>query len=86
MGTLKHFDTDAMSIPPGAPQPSYILRGHATPIHVAKFIRGNTRLVTGDAEGWVVMWSLESRRGTAVWRAHEGVLLGVGEWGEGVVT
>ncbi|KAF7945910.1 uncharacterized protein EAE97_004948 [Botrytis byssoidea] len=75
-----------MSIPPGAPQPSYILRGHATPIHVAKFIRGNTRLVTGDAEGLVVMWSLESRRGTAVWRAHEGVLLGVGEWGEGVVT
>ncbi|KAF7925636.1 uncharacterized protein EAE98_006861 [Botrytis deweyae] len=75
-----------MSIPPGAPQPSYILRGHATPIHVAKFIRGNTRLVTGDAEGWVVMWSLESRRGTAVWRAHEGVLLGVGEWGEGVIT
>ncbi|KAF7872745.1 uncharacterized protein EAF02_008816 [Botrytis sinoallii] len=75
-----------MSIPPGAPQPSYILRGHATPIHVAKFIRGNTRLVTGDAEGWVVMWSLESRRGTAVWRAHEGVLLGVGEWGDGVIT
>ncbi|KAF7903445.1 uncharacterized protein EAF01_006494 [Botrytis porri] len=75
-----------MSVPTGAPQPSYILRGHATPIHAAKFIRGNTRLITGDAEGWVVMWSLESRRGTAVWRAHEGVLLGVGEWGEGVVT
>ncbi|APA12889.1 hypothetical protein sscle_10g076590 [Sclerotinia sclerotiorum 1980 UF-70] len=78
-----------MSIPPGAPQPSYILRGHATPIHVAKFIRGNTRLITGDAEGWVVLWSLETRRGVAVWRAHGGVLLGVGEWGErgeGIVT
>ncbi|KAJ8060642.1 hypothetical protein OCU04_010949 [Sclerotinia nivalis] len=75
-----------MSLPPGAPQPSYILRGHATPIHVAKFIRGNTRLITGDAEGWVVLWSLETRRGVAVWRAHEGVLLGVGEWGERIVT
>ena len=71
-----------MSLPPGAPQPSCILRGHATAIHVAKFIRGNTRLVTGDAEGWVVVWSLETRRSVAVWRAHEGVLLGVGEWGE----
>ncbi|KAB8298094.1 hypothetical protein EYC80_001856 [Monilinia laxa] len=76
-----------MSIPPGAPQPSYILRGHATPVHVAKFIRGNTRLVTGDAEGWVVVWSLETRRAAAAWRAHEGVLLAVGEWGgERVVT
>lgn len=76
-----------MSVSPGAPQPSYILRGHATPIHVAKFIRGNTRLVTGDAEGWVVIWSLETRRAVAVWRAHGGVLLGVGEWGgERIVT
>ncbi|CAD6448701.1 790d5970-e40e-4123-9d7d-12279f73b5bb [Sclerotinia trifoliorum] len=75
-----------MSIPSGAPQPSYILRGHASPIHVAKFIRGNTRLITGDAEGWVVLWSLETRRGVAVWRAHEGVFLGVGECGGWIVT
>ncbi|EPE28353.1 WD40 repeat-like protein [Glarea lozoyensis ATCC 20868] len=63
------------------PQPSYILRGHASQIHSTSFIRQNTRLITGDAEGWIVIWSIAIKRPVAVWRAHEGSILGTGAWG-----
>ncbi|KAM3069453.1 Astra associated protein 1 Asa1 [Clarireedia jacksonii] len=71
------------------PQPSYILRGHSHPIHATAFLRNNTRLLTGDADGWIAMWSTETRRAVAVWRAHEPgcSVLGMGVWGEeGVIT
>lgn len=70
-----------MALPPA--QPAYILRGHAAQIHSTAFIRSNTRLVTGDADGWVVVWSLEIKRPVAVWRAHEGAILGADSWGDG---
>lgn len=68
-----------MSLPPA--QPSYVLRGHTAQIHAVAFIRANTRLVTGDAEGWLVVWSLATKRATAVWKAHEGSIVGIAEWG-----
>lgn len=68
-----------MSLPPA--QPAYILRGHTAQIHSTSFIRSNTRLVTGDADGWIVSWSLASKRAAAVWRAHEGAILACAEWG-----
>jgi ASTRA-associated protein 1 len=68
-----------MSLPPA--QPAYILRGHAAQIHSVSFMRSNTRLVTGDADGWIVVWSLATKRPVAVWRAHEGTLLGASSWG-----
>ncbi|OBT68530.1 hypothetical protein VE03_01678 [Pseudogymnoascus sp. 23342-1-I1] len=70
-----------MSLPQPPPEATYIFRGHAAQIHSTQFIRGNTRLVTGDADGWIVLWGLASRRPTAVWRAHEAAILGVAEWG-----
>jgi WD40 repeat protein len=69
-----------MSLPPA--QPAYILRGHAAQIHSTTFIRANSRLVTGDADGWIVLWSMATKRATAVWRAHEGAILGCAEWGQ----
>ncbi|TAQ85930.1 hypothetical protein B7494_g5733 [Chlorociboria aeruginascens] len=68
-----------MSLPPV--QPAYILRGHSAQIHNTTFIRANTRLVTADAEGWVVIWDLSIKRPVAVWKAHEGSILGSCEWG-----
>lgn len=65
------------------PQPAYIFRGHSSPIHHTSFLRHNTRLCTGDSEGYLVIWSLATRRATAVWRAHEGAILRVEEWGSG---
>ncbi|KAM0348602.1 hypothetical protein ACHAPU_004036 [Fusarium lateritium] len=64
------------------PTPKSILRGHKSQIHAAAFIRSNERLVTGDADGFVVLWDLTIMRPRAVWRAHEKALLGLRGWGD----
>ncbi|KAI9728191.1 MAG: ASTRA complex subunit [Chrysothrix sp. TS-e1954] len=66
----------------GPPQPSYVLRGHAVPVHSLHFTRNNTRLLSGDAEGFVVCWSLVTKRAVASWQAHAGPILGLGSWGD----
>ncbi|KAL4802375.1 WD40-repeat-containing domain protein [Aspergillus unguis] len=57
--------------------PTYILRGHAAPIHALQIFNQNLRLVSGDAEGWIVIWDLIFKRPIAVWKAHEGAVLEV---------
>ncbi|KAL8939918.1 MAG: hypothetical protein Q9211_002522 [Gyalolechia sp. 1 TL-2023] len=63
-------------------QPSFILRGHSAQVHAVHFIHGNTRLLTGDADGWLVSWNLALKRPVAVWRAHTNAILGIGSWGD----
>lgn len=71
----------------GPPQPKAVLRGHKAQVHAAAFVRDNQRLLTGDAEGFVVAWDLTIMRPRAVWRAHENAILGVAGWGsERVIT
>ena len=62
-------------------QPKSILRGHKASIHAAAFVRANERLLTGDADGFVVAWDLTILRPRAVWQAHKGAILGLDEWG-----
>ena len=57
--------------------PKYILRGHAAPIHALDIFSQNLRLVSGDAEGWIVIWDLVTKRPVTVWKAHEGAVLEV---------
>ncbi|KAI9375800.1 WD40-repeat-containing domain protein [Aspergillus egyptiacus] len=57
--------------------PTYILRGHAAPIHALQIFHNNLRLVSGDADGWIVVWDLVFKRPVAVWKAHEGAVLEV---------
>ncbi|KAH6994188.1 WD40-repeat-containing domain protein [Fusarium venenatum] len=64
------------------PTPKSILRGHKSQIHAAAFVRSNERLITADADGFVVLWDLTIMRARAVWRAHEKALLGVRGWGD----
>ncbi|OAA46134.1 WD40/YVTN repeat-like-containing domain protein [Metarhizium rileyi] len=64
------------------PSPKFVLRGHKAAVHVATFIRRNERLVTGDSEGFVVLWDLTIMRPRAVWRAHANAILGIRGWGE----
>lgn len=59
------------------PTPIYILRGHAAPIHALQIFNQNLRLVSGDADGWIVVWDLIFKRPVAVWKAHEGAVLEV---------
>lgn len=55
--------------------PTYILRGHAAPIHALHLFDSNLRLISGDAEGWIVIWNMVSKRPVASWKAHEGAVL-----------
>lgn len=63
------------------PQPRAVLRGHKAPVHTAAFYRTNERLLTGDADGYVVSWDLTIMRPRAVWQAHENAILGLCGWG-----
>lgn len=66
-------------LPPA--QPAYILRGHSAQVHALHFTLDNQRLVTGDADGWLVSWNLAFKRPVASWRAHQKGILGIGSWG-----
>ena len=63
-------------------QPKSILRGHKAQVHTAAFVRGNDRLVTGDADGFIVAWDLAVMRPKAVWKAHASPILGIAGWGD----
>ena len=65
--------------PPASP--TYILRGHASPIHALHIFHQNLRLISGDADGWVIVWDLVFKRPVAVWKAHEGAILEVKGFG-----
>lgn len=71
-------------VPP--PTPFHILRAHASPLSVLRFGSDNTTLLAGDQSGTVSITDLRARRVRAAWKAHEGGVLGVGEWDGGVVT
>ena len=80
-------DVSRLSLAPAASfkslptaQPAYVLRGHAAAIHSVEFIRSNSGLITGDADGWVILWDVATRRPTAVWRAHESAILRTAAW------
>ncbi|KAH8425473.1 WD40 repeat domain-containing protein [Aspergillus melleus] len=67
--------------------PTYILRGHASAIHSLHIFQSNLRLISADADGWIVVWDLVSKRPVAVWKGHEGAILQVRAFwvdGEGV--
>ncbi|KAK4935848.1 Astra associated protein 1 Asa1 [Elasticomyces elasticus] len=65
----------------GPAVPTYVLRGHDAPIHALQFYCRNKYLASGDSEGWLVIWSLATKRPTAVWKAHEGALMAIRPWG-----
>lgn len=67
-------------LPPA--QPTFLLRGHGAQIHAVAFIRRNSRLLTGDADGWVSLWNTTTKRAVAVWKPHEGAILGFKPWAE----
>lgn len=57
--------------------PVYVLRGHASPIHALNICNQNQRLISGDANGWLVVWDLVTKRPVSTWKAHAGAVLEV---------
>jgi WD40 repeat protein len=62
-------------LPPATPV--YVLRGHASPIHALNFYAQNSRLISGDADGWIVVWDMATKRPAAAWKSHDAAVLGV---------
>lgn len=42
-------------------------------------------MLTGDAEGIIILWDLAIKRPAAVWRAHTGGVLGIGLWNDSTI-
>lgn len=82
---LEKSDTSPGNLPPATP--AYVFRGHTAALHALHFFASNRCLASADADGWVIIWSLATRRPAAVWQAHKGSILGVKDWGnERLVT
>ncbi|KAJ5629505.1 hypothetical protein N7528_003162 [Penicillium herquei] len=73
----KVMATPSNQVQNGPATPVYILRGHGGPVHALNIFHQNLRLVSGDANGWVVIWDLVTKRPIIVWKAHEGAVLEV---------
>jgi ASTRA-associated protein 1 len=61
--------------------PTFVLRGHESSVNSLTFLAENAYLASGDSDGWLVIWSLASKRAAAVWRAHVGGVSTIFAWG-----
>jgi len=74
------------SSPLSPAQPSYVFRGHGAQIHALHFLRDNSQVLSGDADGWVVLWNIFDRRPVVVWRPHQNAILGFDDRGDNIFT
>ena len=65
-----------------AATPAFILRGHVSTVQALHFFASNIFLASADSDGWLVIWSLASKRAVATWKAHESGILGIKDWGQ----
>lgn len=73
-----YFKMETKSVQTQSPAtPVYILRGHTASIHALHIYNQNLRLISGDANGWIVVWDLVTKRPVASWKAHAGAVLEV---------
>ncbi|KTW27118.1 uncharacterized protein T551_03112 [Pneumocystis jirovecii RU7] len=64
------------------PRPLYIFRGHEVQISYIHFFKKNKNLATCDANGWVIIWNVFTRRPIIVWRAHLDSVLTCHYWND----
>lgn len=65
---------------PTSPDPFHVLRTHSAPLASVAFGANNTLLYSGDQDGFISITDLRTRRSVLFWQAHQGGILGVGEW------
>ncbi|KAK4689687.1 ASTRA-associated protein 1, partial [Tremellales sp. Uapishka_1] len=68
------------------PTPFHLLRVHHAPLSVLHFNPTNTLLYSGDQDGFVAITDLKLRRVVVYWQAHEGGLLGLEDWQNGLIS
>lgn len=62
----------------------FSLRGHKAPI--AGFLDTSHGLVSADRDGWVVVWSLVTKRPLGFWKAHDGQIITLINTPHGLLT
>lgn len=75
----------SLTMPP-PPDPFHVLRTHSASLASIAFGGGNTLLYSGGQDGFVSITDLRTRRSILFWKAHEGGVLGVGEWDGRLIT
>ncbi|KAI9031630.1 WD40-repeat-containing domain protein [Phycomyces nitens] len=53
------------------PTPQYIFRGHQTTINTLCYFDNDQYIASGDADGFVIVWKMKTRRPVLQWKAHE---------------
>ncbi|CAG8433211.1 523_t:CDS:2 [Ambispora gerdemannii] len=69
-----------------APTPEYIFRGHTDQISVLKFYQNNKRLLSGDAEGNIIIWDMKIRRPLLKFKAHHEGILNISTWKDFLIS
>lgn len=62
----------------------FSLRGHRAPI--AGFLEIPNGLVSADRDGWIVVWSLVTKRPQGFWKAHDGQIITILSTPHGLLT
>jgi WD40 repeat protein len=65
--------------------PAYILRAHTAQISSLAFSSRRNYLYSGDIDGWVGVWDLRTFRPVYFWKAHEGGVLTLADWQDGLL-
>lgn len=66
------------------PSPFFLLRGHASEVQCLEFSQESlsdsllsNAIISGDADGFIIIWSTKTFRPLAIWKAHDAALLTV---------
>ncbi|KAI9288997.1 WD40-repeat-containing domain protein [Umbelopsis sp. AD052] len=59
------------------PAPVYIFRGHKSQVNTLCWLDGDKYFCSGDLEGNLILWDVETRRPKQQWRAHTESVLSV---------
>ncbi|CAO0795476.1 unnamed protein product [Mucor circinelloides] len=59
------------STPEAPPPPTYIFREHKDTVNYVHLFNQDQYLASCDADGWVVIWKMKTRRVVLKWKAHK---------------
>ncbi|KAF1798817.1 WD40-repeat-containing domain protein [Mucor lusitanicus] len=59
------------STPEAPPPPTYIFREHKDTVNYVHLFSRDQYLASCDADGWIVIWKMKTRRVISKWKAHK---------------
>ncbi|KAG2235902.1 hypothetical protein INT48_008205 [Thamnidium elegans] len=59
------------SLPQAPPPPTYIFREHKSSVNSVHLFDNDQYLASSDGDGWVIIWSMRTKRPLLKWKAHK---------------